>query len=111
MDVQLARQFAERIWESGLLQHLNRDDASVQRLVEALVGDAHAASQRDGTLTLHQHAARIEASIKAAYDDAYQLDDGDGWAVRGLDLNVMGPDGEPTGTYVSIDLPTTYWDD
>lgn len=60
-------------------------------------------------MTLEEHAAAIEAAIKAAADDGYELDNGAGDPVY-LELNRITSDRILTGvpTPVPIAAPTTY---
>ncbi|MYS58695.1 MULTISPECIES: hypothetical protein [Streptomycetaceae] len=54
-------------------------------------------------MTLEEHARAIEAAIKAAYADGYELDNGDCSPIHAMDLNTVN-DGW-LGRYVEIDLP------
>jgi hypothetical protein len=55
-------------------------------------------------MTLEEHAAAIEAAIKAAHADGFDLDDGDDTPIRTLELNQYEP-GNGAVRWVSIDVP------
>jgi hypothetical protein len=59
-------------------------------------------------MTLEEHARAIEAAIQAAHRDGFHLDDGEGEPVYALELNAIER-GEPTGEFVAVRLPETYW--
>ncbi|MFF9525380.1 hypothetical protein ACF1DV_25875 [Streptomyces achromogenes] len=54
--------------------------------------------------TLEDHARAIGAAIKAAAEDGFYLDLGDGCAVIALELNDVDERGEPTA-WEEIQLP------
>ncbi|MFJ9694926.1 hypothetical protein [Kitasatospora sp. NPDC101183] len=54
-------------------------------------------------MTLVEHARAIEAAIRAAHADGFELDDGSSNPIRRLELNEVG-----NGTYetwISVDVP------
>ncbi|MEV5319146.1 hypothetical protein AB0K92_16075 [Streptomyces sp. NPDC052687] len=55
-------------------------------------------------MTLEEHARAIEAAIKAAADDGFYLDVGDGCALPALDLNQLHADNTPMA-WEGIELP------
>ncbi|MGI5404145.1 hypothetical protein ACQEVG_32785 [Streptomyces sp. CA-135486] len=56
-------------------------------------------------MTLEEHTGAIEAAIKAAADDGFHLDDGNGNPPCRMELNEVTPDGDPV-TWLEISLPT-----
>jgi hypothetical protein len=57
---------------------------------------------------LVDHAKAIETAIEAAYDDGFELDNGEGIGIRELDLNAV--DDGVIGDWVSINLPAPTFD-
>ncbi len=54
-------------------------------------------------MNLRDHAKAIQSVIMAAANDGFELDNGDGEPIHGLDLNQV--DGGTIGDWVSIELP------
>ncbi|QJS09080.1 hypothetical protein HKX69_05715 [Streptomyces argyrophyllae] len=54
-------------------------------------------------MTLEAHAEIISAAIRAAYEDGYELDDGDGGPIYVLELNEI--DNGRMGAFTTIDVP------
>ncbi|MGW5773084.1 hypothetical protein ACWEVY_28525 [Streptomyces longwoodensis] len=52
---------------------------------------------------MHEHAQKIAAAIQAAWDEGFELDNGEGDPIRALDLNEV-TDGR-LGNFTSIPLP------
>ncbi|MYR43085.1 hypothetical protein [Streptomyces sp. SID5910] len=55
-------------------------------------------------MTLEEHARAIEAAIQSAARDGYYLDDGEGLAVTGLELNDVD-DADRITSWEEIRLP------
>ncbi|MFJ6237958.1 hypothetical protein ACIQH0_28210 [Streptomyces griseus] len=60
-------------------------------------------------MTLEQHAAAIEAAIKAAADEGLFLDDGFGRGTQSLELNDVDDRGEPL-RWKTLELPANPMD-
>lgn len=54
-------------------------------------------------MKLHDHAKAIEDAIQAAYDDGFELDNGNGYPIRELDLNSV--DGSEITDWAPINIP------
>ncbi|MFC9591500.1 hypothetical protein ACFTUC_17130 [Streptomyces sp. NPDC056944] len=59
-------------------------------------------------MNMREHAEAISSAIQAAHNAGFELDNGDGYPIREMDLNAI-EDGK-VGDYMSIELPVTTFD-